>query len=152
LPDEDPRASSAPARVRLDRWLWAARFFKSRALAKGAIEGGKVGVAARGLPAGSGFAKPKPSKEIGIGDLLEIQRGETVQVVEVVGLAEQRGSATIAQTLYRETADSIEARETERARRMMERAGLRVPAQRPSKRDRRELKKLKHGQDETEIP
>jgi ribosome-associated heat shock protein Hsp15 len=148
----DDAHNAAPARVRLDRWLWAARFFKSRALAKSAIEGGKVQVAGSGQPPGAGFAKPKPSKEIGVGDRLEIQRAETVQVVEVTGLSEQRGSATIAQKLYRETPDSIEARETERARRMMERAGLRVPAQRPSKRDRRELKKLKHGHDDTEIP
>jgi ribosome-associated heat shock protein Hsp15 len=149
---EDSQKAAAPARVRLDRWLWAARFFKSRALAKSAIEGGKVQVAGSGQAAGAGFAKPKPSKEIGIGDMLEIQRAETIQLVEVLGLSEQRGSAPIAQQLYRETADSIEARETERARRMMERAGLRMPAQRPSKRDRRELKKLKHGHDETEIP
>ena len=157
----DGTTAAAGARVRLDRWLWAARFFRTRAQAKSAIEGGKVQVAPRRGPLGAAapadadardFAKPKPSKEIGVGDLLEIRRGEMSQVVEVTGLAEQRGNATVAQALYRETVTSIEARETERARRMMERAGLRVPDQRPSKRDRREIKKLKQGNDDdTEI-
>jgi ribosome-associated heat shock protein Hsp15 len=151
LTDGKAGGQQAPARVRLDRWLWAARFFRTRAQAKAAIEGGKVQVAGvHGHSAGTAFAKPKPSKEVGVGDMLEIQRGETVQVVEIAALSEQRGSAPIAQTLYRETLDSIEARETERARRMMERAGLRVPPRRPTKRDRRELQKLKHGNDDTE--
>jgi ribosome-associated heat shock protein Hsp15 len=152
LSDDATIGRQAPSRVRLDRWLWAARFFRTRAQAKAAIEGGKVQVSTTHGPApGSVFAKPKPSKEVGVGDWLEIQRGDTTQVVEIVGLSEQRGSAPIAQGLYRETIDSIEARETERARRMMERAGLRVPPRRPTKRDRRELAKLKHGNDDTEI-
>jgi ribosome-associated heat shock protein Hsp15 len=151
LADDAPAAATA-SRVRLDRWLWAARFFRTRAQAKAAIEGGKVQVASvHGHTGGGAFAKPKPSREVGVGDMLEVHRGETTQVVEIVGLSEQRGSAPIAQALYRETLDSIEARETERARRMMERAGLRVPPQRPSKRDRRELKKLKHGTNDPEI-
>jgi ribosome-associated heat shock protein Hsp15 len=140
--------------VRLDRWLWAARFFKTRAQAKAAIEGGKVHLAPPGTRAArstegatdtAGFQRPKVSKELAVGDLLEIRRGWTAQVVEVTGLSEQRGSATVAQTLFRETPESVEAREAERARRQMERAGLRVPASRPSKRDRRELKKLKQS-------
>ncbi|MFU8814986.1 MAG: RNA-binding S4 domain-containing protein [Pseudomonadales bacterium] len=157
MSDGTAPASGAGARVRLDRWLWAARFFRTRAQAKSAIEGGKVHVAPPRGGAGAAafdntrdFAKPKPSKEIGVGDVLEIRRGETSQVVEVMGVSEQRGSAPVAQALYRETAASIEARETERARRMMQRAGLRVPVQRPSKRDRREIKKLKQGNDDTE--
>jgi len=135
--------------VRLDRWLWAARFFKTRAQAKAAVEGGKVHMLSK--PAGPGPAepgssqghKPKVSKAINVGDLLSIRRGWSVQTVRVTGLSEQRGNATAAATLYAETEDSIEAREAERARRRMESAGLNVPQSRPTKRDRRALQRLK---------
>lgn len=146
----DPRSlQGQPPRVRLDRWLWAARFFKTRAQAKAAIEGGKVHLAPPGTaaPGAGGLQKPKVSKEIGPGDLLEIRRGWTTQLVEVTAVSESRGNATAAAALYRETPQSIEVRETERARRSMERAGLRVPPKRPNKRDRRELQKLKHTDD-----
>jgi ribosome-associated heat shock protein Hsp15 len=139
---------TTPARVRLDRWLWAARFFKTRAQAKAAIEGGKVHLAPSGTRADDaepeGWPRPKVSKDIGIGDVLEIRRGHVTQLVEVTGLSEQRGNAGAAALLFRETAASIEAREAERARRRMESAGLRVPPRRPTKRDRRELSRLKH--------
>ncbi len=142
--------------VRLDRWLWAARFFKTRSQAKAAIEGGKVHLEPPGprrpeaeRPDGAGGRlRPKVSKEVVVGDVLEIRRASATHVVEVTGLSEQRGNATVAATLYRETVESIEAREAERARRRMENAGLRVPQKRPSKRDRRELAKLKHGDDD----
>jgi ribosome-associated heat shock protein Hsp15 len=142
-----PEASS----VRLDRWLWAARFFKTRAQAKAAIESGKVQLLH--LPARSGQGqpqKPKVSKEINVGDTICVRRGWTVQTVTVTGLSEQRGNATMAATLYSETAESIEAREMERARRRMESAGLRVPASRPSKRERRALQRLKVTSEDTE--
>lgn len=122
--------------VRLDRWLWAARFFKTRAQAKRAIEGGKVQLRQ---------ARTKAAKEIGVGCELTIRRGDMIQIVNVTRLADRRGSAAIAQTLYRESDASIERRETDRSRRKMERAGLTVPSTRPTKRDRRELKKLKQG-------
>ena len=130
------------ARMRLDRWLWAARFFKTRAQAKAAIEGGKIdflGTTANTMRR----QKPKVSKEIATGDMLCIRRGWNSETVLVTGLADQRGKAAQAQTLYEETADSIEEREADAARRKMERAGLRVPASRPSKRDRRALQKLR---------
>jgi len=133
-------------RVRLDRWLWAARFFKTRAAAKTAIEGGKVELhpgSTGSTPGRSRTSKPKVSKEIGIGERLTIQRGWSPETVIVTGLSEQRGNAAAASQLYQETLESIEARETETARRRMERAGLKMPEHRPSKRDRRELKKLK---------
>ncbi|HEX7035031.1 MAG TPA: S4 domain-containing protein [Pseudomonadales bacterium] len=146
MPEQDP--TDTLARVRLDRWLWAARFFKTRAQAKAAIEGGKVHLAPPGTRADEaepdGWPRPKVSKEIAVGDVLEIRRGFATQLVEVTGLAEQRGSASAAALLYRETPASIEAREAERARRRMENAGLRVPPRRPTKRDRRELSRLKH--------
>lgn len=146
-----PTAAASPrllmgdsAPVRLDRWLWAARFFKTRAQAKAAIEGGKVQL----LSAGGGRSpnqalKPKVSKEVGVGDVLTIRRGWSVQTVTVTALSEQRGSASVAAELYRETQESIEAREAERARRRLENAGLRVPPSRPTKRDRRALQRLK---------
>ena len=129
-------------RMRLDRWLWAARFFKTRAQAKAAIEGGKIDFLSTTADT-LRHQKPKVSKEVMTGDMLCIRRGWNSETVLITGLAEQRGKAVEAQALYEETLDSIEAREADAARRKMERAGLRVPASRPSKRDRRELKKLK---------
>ncbi|MCZ6640784.1 MAG: S4 domain-containing protein [Gammaproteobacteria bacterium] len=127
--------------VRLDRWLWAARFFKTRAQAKRAIEGGKVQLRK---------ARPKAAKEIGVGCELTIRRGDTSQTITVTGLADRRGSATVARTLYEESDASIELREADRSRRRMERAGLTVPRTRPTKRDRRELKKLKQDSQQNE--
>jgi len=128
--------------VRLDRWLWAARFFKTRAQAKAAIEGGKVEFhLAR--KAQSATSHPKVSKEVTIGDYLTIRRSGTEETIVIDGLSETRGNATAARLLYTETEASVERRETEIARRRMERAGLKVPSSRPSGRDRRELRKLK---------
>lgn len=125
---------SRTQRVRLDKWLWAARFYKSRSLAKTAIEGGKVHL---------NDARAKAAKEVGVGDTLTITRGDAVQTVVVTGVAERRGSATVAATLYTETEASIDARESIRAQRRMERAGLTVPKRKPSKRDRRQLRAVK---------
>lgn len=146
-------SDSGKAGVRLDRWLWAARFFKTRAQAKAAIEAGHVDFHGRTTVSepGRGPAaqkqlpgeKPKVSKEVAIGDMLTIRRGWTVATVVILGLSASRGSATVAQALYEETLDSIERRETDTARRKMERAGLRVPDRRPSKHDRRALLLLK---------
>lgn len=130
--------------VRLDRWLWAARFFRTRAQAKSAVEGGKVLFHQRQRPEASTL-RPKVSKEISIGDYLTIRRGWTEETVRVDALSEQRGNAESARKLYTETLESIERRETEVARRRMERAGLSVPAGRPGKRDRREIRRLKSG-------
>ncbi|MEM6710077.1 MAG: S4 domain-containing protein [Pseudomonadota bacterium] len=123
-------------RVRLDRWLWAARFFKTRAQAKAAIEGGKVEV---------NNAKPKVSKEIEPGMQLNIRKGTEEWQVIVTALSQVRRGAPEAALLYEETAASIEARETSRAMRRMERAGLRIPARRPNKQQRRALDTLKRG-------
>ncbi len=120
--------------VRLDRWLWAARFFKTRSLAKQAVEGGKVHLDGK---------RVKPAKTVQVGQTLEIRRGSVAQEVVVCALSEQRGPAKVAQTLYEETAASIEAREETRARRAMERAGLQVPTTKPTKKDRRDLSKLR---------
>ncbi len=134
-------------KVRLDRWLWAARFYKTRAQAKAAIEGGKVQFhPTRNEGASSSQVRPKVSKEIGIGDMLSIRRNQPQiipQTVVITGLSEKRGNATATTTLYRETDHSIETRESERSRQAMQRVGLTVPERKPSKRDRRALQKLK---------
>ena len=126
--------TSPGQRVRLDKWLWAARFYKTRSLAKTAVEGGKVHLNA---------ARVKAAKEVTVGDTLVITRGETVQTVVVEALAERRGSATVAATLYAETEESVEQREALAADRRMRRAGLSVPKMRPNKHDRRRLRELK---------
>jgi ribosome-associated heat shock protein Hsp15 len=131
-----PESPQVPAssRVRLDKWLWAARFYKTRSLAKTAIDGGKVHL---------NGTRAKAAKEVAVGDTLVITRGDATQTVAVTALAERRGSAAIAATLYAETEDSVNAREAVRAQRRMERAGLTVPARRPSKQDRRRLREMK---------
>lgn len=130
-----PTRSSSPVAegqtgVRLDRWLCAARFFKTRSLAKTAIDGGKVRLNGN---------RAKAAKEVAVGDTLTVSRGETMQTVLVIGLAERRGSATVAATLYAETEDSIRQREEARTRRTIERTSLTPPRNRPSKRARRQL-------------
>ena len=119
--------------ARIDAWLWAARFFKTRALAKQAVERGRVMI---------GGAACKPAHEVHVGDGLRITRGEEVFEVEVTGLAHKRGSAAVAQTLYRESEPSIKAREAARARRSAERAGYQPPPKRPDKRARRLIRAL----------
>ena len=128
------KPGSDTSRVRLDKWLWAARFYKTRSLAKTAIDGGKVHL---------NRARVKAAKEVAVGDTLAITRGDVVQTVVVVGIAERRGSASIAAELYSETEASIEQREARRAERRMQRAGLVVPKRRPNKRERRRLRELK---------
>lgn len=115
--------------VRVDKWLWAARFFKTRARAKEAIDGGKVDI---------NGTRAKPSKELQIGDELSITQGWDEKVVVVDGLSDRRGSATIAQTLYSETEDSIARREMIAEQRRA--AGGQVRSEgRPSKKDRRQI-------------
>jgi ribosome-associated heat shock protein Hsp15 len=123
-------------RVRVDKWLWAARFFKTRALASAAIQGGKVHV---------NGARAKPARTLQPGDTLEIHKGTERFAVVVEGLAERRGSASVAQTLYRETEDSQQAREAQREQQRLLAAGLSQPAQRPDKKQRRQLRRLKEG-------
>ena len=125
---------SDEARVRLDKWLWAARFYKTRGLAKTAVDGGKVHL---------NGARTKPAKDVVAGDRLTVTRGELEQSVVVVDVSERRGSATIAATLYEETPESIDTRERIRAERRMRAAGLTVPKSRPNKKQRRALRDLK---------
>jgi len=120
--------TSPPASMRLDLWLWAARFFKTRALAKQAIETGKIEVDDQ---------RAKASRSLRIGDKLRIVRGEECFEVGVTALATTRGPATVARTLYNESDASRIARETRLAEARAARAGYQAPQGRPNKRARR---------------
>jgi ribosome-associated heat shock protein Hsp15 len=126
-------SNSFPGIERLDAWLWAARFFKTRALAKEAIENGRVEV---------GGQRAKPARQVRIGDRLAITRGEEIFRVEVASLSCKRGSATVAATLYREDPAARALRELERAQRAAERNGYRSPEHKPDKRARRLIQAL----------
>ena len=126
--------SGEPATVRIDAWLWAARFFKTRSLAKAAIATGKVEL--------EGERVAKPSRSVRIGDALVVQRGEERFHVEVAGISDMRGPAKVAQALYRETEASRLAREQLRAQRAAEGAGYSAPESRRDKRARRLIRAL----------
>ncbi|WP_449446022.1 RNA-binding S4 domain-containing protein [Thermomonas brevis] len=121
------------ASVRLDLWLWAARFFKTRALAKQAIETGKVEV---------GGQRAKPARGVRVGDVLHVARLDEHFEIEVLALSDVRGPASVAQTLYRESDASRLAREQARAQRAAERAGFQPPETKPDKRARRLIRAL----------
>ena len=121
------------SKVRIDKWLWAARFFKTRSLAKSAIEGGKVQLAGQ---------KVKVSREVASGDILRIRHGWDEREVTVIATSEQRRAAPIAQTLYQETEASVERRT--RAAQARKAAGtLARPSQRPGKHERKALERLR---------
>ena len=123
-------------KLRLDKWLWAARFFKTRSLAKHAIEGGKVHMAGQ---------RVKVSRELSVGDQLQIRQGWDEKVVVVKALSEQRRGAPEAQLLYAETADSIAKREADGAARKAAGGMIDRPAQRPSKKQRRQIHRFKES-------
>jgi ribosome-associated heat shock protein Hsp15 len=128
-----PNPADTLPSVRLDLWLWAARFYKTRALAKQAIETGKVEV---------GGQRAKPSRSVRVGDALVIVRGEERFEVQATALSDVRGPASIAQALYRESESSRLAREQARALRAAERNGFRPPEGKPDKRARRLIRAL----------
>src|SRR5581483_6399845 len=116
--------------VRMDVWLWAARFFKTRALAKKACELGRI--LSNNQPA-------KPARDVHVGDMLKITNDGGDFTVEVLALSEMRGPAAVAQTLYRETDESRELRQKAAEQRRAEHMFMPVPTARPSKRDRRRI-------------
>ncbi|MFT6431403.1 MAG: ribosome-associated heat shock protein Hsp15 [Halopseudomonas sp.] len=124
------------SKVRLDKWLWAARFFKTRGLAKAAIEGGKV--QCRG-------DRCKASKEPKVGDELQIRQGFEQRSVVLQVLSGQRRSAVEAQLLYAETADSIRLREEAAAKRKAMGAGLLISEHRPTKKQRRQIHRFRNA-------
>ena len=120
-------------RFRIDKWLWAARFFKTRSLATAAIECGKVLI---------NEARVKPAKAVAPGDMLDIHIGSLQFVVEVLALSNKRGSASDAQKLYRETDDSRQRRLAIAALLKEQPPPLRFKG-RPTKRDRRDIERFK---------
>ncbi len=122
--------------VRIDKWLWAARFFKTRSLAAESVSGGKVHL--NGM-------RVKPAKGVKVGDRLEVRRGHDIFEIDVLELSARRGPARIAQTLYRETEASRRRREEEAALRKLSRAGV-SPERRPAGRDRARIRRFNRDQ------
>jgi len=130
-------AAVTEGRVRIDKWLWAARFFKTRSAATEAVQGGKVHL---------NGARAKPARDVRPGDSVEVTVGDTPVTVEVTALAERRGSAAQAALLYSETRESRERRERLRElRRMAPPPGADIAGGRPSKRDRRRMDAMRAG-------
>lgn len=126
-------------KLRIDKWLWAARFFKTRSLAKAAIEGGKVHVAG---------ARVKVSKEIVVGDELRIRQGWDEVTVTIVQLSDQRRGAPEARLLYKETEESLEKRESATAARKAAGGMIDRPERRPTKKQRRQIHRFKELSDQ----
>ena len=119
--------------VRIDKWLWAARFFKTRSLATDAVDNGKVKL---------GGDRIKPARAVKIGDLLNIDNGAETWEVTVEGISDKRGAAPVARLLYAETAASVARRENEaEARKLYREPGSMIKG-RPTKHDRRALSKV----------
>ena len=126
-----------PTQVRIDKWLWAARFYKTRSAATDAVLGGLVQV---------GGERVKPARDVRPGDVLEVRVGTVRRTVVVRGLAERRGPASVAATLYEETPDSVAVREEQALlRRLAPPPGADLGA-RPTKQDRRRLDALRRAQ------
>ena len=121
-------------RIRVDKWLWAARFFKTRSIAKTAIEGGKVHLDGQ---------RVKVSREVSVGEILVIKQGWDEKEVVVLGLSSQRGPAPVARRLYEETAASIEKREREAKARKAAGGAVARPTQKPGKHQRKALERLR---------
>lgn len=133
---EATAAMSAAESVRLDRWLWAARFFKTRRLAVDAIKAGKVSVDG---------VRAKPARAVKTGQRLDIRKGVVTFSVDVDALSDQRGPASVAETLYTETPQSRERRAQQRAELRAASAAQPRPIHRPERRSRRELAAFKRG-------
>ncbi|WP_410955369.1 ribosome-associated heat shock protein Hsp15 [Raoultella planticola] len=125
--------------VRLDKWLWAARIYKTRALAREMIEGGKVHYNGQ---------RSKPSKVVEQGATLTLRQGNDERTLLVKGITEQRRPASEAVALYEETAESIEKREKMALARKMNALTMPHPDRRPDKKERRDLMRFKHGDSE----
>ena len=123
--------------VRIDKWLWAARFFNTRSLATEAVLGGRVHV---------NDARVKPSKDVQVGDVVEVTIGALRRTVHVTGIADRRGSAQVAATLYEETPESVEARERFVVERRLTRPIGADLGARPTKLARRRLDALRRAQ------
>lgn len=127
------------AAVRLDKWLWAARIYKTRALAREMIEGGKVHYNGQ---------RSKPGKVVELNATLTIRQGNDERTIVVKDITEQRRPASEAVALYEETAESIEKREKMALARKMNGLTMPHPDRRPDKKERRDLMRFKHGDSE----
>ncbi|HKH94420.1 MAG TPA: RNA-binding S4 domain-containing protein [Gemmatimonadaceae bacterium] len=139
MPHPDPTDHTTQARARIDKWLWAARFFKTRSLAADAVTAGKVELNGEGV---------KPAKLLQPGDEVSVRLGPYLHVVQVRALSDRRGPATVAATLYEETAESLAARaKLAEQLRMAPAAFVYEEKGRPTKRDRREIDRFRdeHG-------
>ena len=126
--------ADAENKVRLDKWLWAARFYKTRSMASEAIKGGKVHL---------NNSRVKPSRTVVLGQIVRIRKESIEQTVVIEGLSEKRGPAPIAQQLYSETEESISAREEMSQKRRDFFLSQPAPTKRPSKKDRRKIIQFK---------
>lgn len=120
--------------TRIDKWLWAARFFKTRTLAKKHVEQGKIKIDGQ---------KCKPSRSVDLGQLIQIKKNDLLWEVKVLQLADKRGSATIARTLYEETEASIKQREAQVTLSKMTYHSAPKPDKRPTKKQRRDIKSFR---------
>lgn len=125
--------AESPPEVRADVWLWAARFYKTRSLAKQMLVGGKVQIAGQAI---------KPSRMLRAGDVLTVNRANELYEITVLAVSEMRGPAAKAQTLYREEDASRIKRESEREMRRLANAGYKAPLTKPDKRARRLIQAL----------
>lgn len=123
-----------PERVRIDKWLWAARFFKTRSLAGKACDLGRIE---------AGGQRAKPARDVRVGEMLRVTNDAGSFHIEVLGLSEMRGPAPIAQTLYRETDESKTERLEIAAQRKAMAVSEPIPENKPSKRDRRKMDRLR---------
>ena len=130
----DDDETERPGKVRLDKWLWAARFYKTRALSAEAIAGGKIEVNGE---------RAKRSKLVQSGDTMRIRMGPYEHIIDVTGVSSTRGSATIAATLYKETEESKKARETMALHVRAMNANTGYESGRPTKKDRRDIEKVR---------
>ncbi|MDU7389049.1 ribosome-associated heat shock protein Hsp15 [Atlantibacter hermannii] len=128
-----------PSEVRLDKWLWAARFYKTRAIAREMIEGGKVHYNGQ---------RTRPSKNMELEAEIVLRQGNDQRTVIVKGITDQRRPASEAVLLYEETAQSVENREKLALARKMNALTMPHPERRPDKKERRDLMKFKYGDDE----
>lgn len=124
--------------IRLDKWLWAARFYKTRSLAKAAIEGGKVHYEGQ---------RTKVRKLVEVGATLKVRQGYDDKLVVIKALSDQRRGAPEAQLLYEETAESIKNRMDKAEQRRLNKSVMPIPDHKPNKKERRDLARFKQQQD-----
>lgn len=142
MKQQEPTQCGREDRVRLDKWLWAARFYRTRNLSSEAIDKGRVTV--NGLAA-------KPGREVRVGDLIELRSGPVQRTVTVRAVSTVRGPASAAAQLYLETPESVDARQkAAELRRMAPEPALTLTGGRPSKRDRRAMDRWQEGAAETD--